>query len=99
MPPRRQRQHRRGQFAWRPSAAPSPKRLYRAVDHGTPVVLRQEHFAPQSRTGGWGTFAESFLRLNERALAALDVSARMTPGSPEPTIQLVPGGRAGAVPL
>ncbi len=99
MPPRSQRGNRSPDFGWKPSTVAEPKRLYRAVDHGTPVRLRQADFAPPSRTGGWGPFAESFLRLNEKALAALDVSASVTPGSPEPTVQLAPGGRAGAVPL
>src|SRR2546428_504955 len=98
MPPRRGRLGSRGR-RWSVSPAPESMRLYRAVDHGAPIRLRLTDFAPPSRSGGWGTFAESFLRLNERALTALDVSARIAPGSVEPTVELVPGGRAGAIPL
>lgn len=84
---------------WRPSLAPEGKRLYHATDHGSPVRLRQVDFGPASRSGGWGTFAESFLRLNQRALAALDVSAHLVASSPEPTIELIPGSRTGAIPI
>src|SRR5437899_68435 len=99
MAARRRQYSRLRPLLWRASPAPQSKRLYRAVDHGAPVPLRLTDFAPPSRTGGWGTFAESFLRLNERALAALDVSARISPGSLEPNVELVPGGRTGAIPL
>lgn len=44
-------------------------------------------------------FAESFIRFNEHALRELDVAPTLVASSPEPAIQLVPGGRAGAVPL
>lgn len=98
MTPARTRRSQRGR-SWPVSAAPEGKRLYRAVDHGSPISLRQSDFAPASRSGGWGTFAESFLRLNEKALAALEVTARIAPGTVEPTVELVPGGRAGAIPL
>ena len=80
---------------WTPTQRP----LYTAVDHGHPVQIRQTDFAPQSRSGGWGTFAESFIRFNEAQLRELDVAFDLVPSSPEPAIQLRPGGRAGAVPL
>jgi len=78
---------------------PNQKPLYTAVDHGRAVHIRQTDFAPQSRSGGWGTFAESFIRFNEAPLRELDVTFNLVPSSPEPAIQLRPGGRAGAVPL
>lgn len=77
----------------------SQKPLYAAVDHGPPVLVRQIDFAPASRGGSWGTFADSFIRFNETALRALDVTPDIVAGNPEPTIRLSPGGRAGAVPL
>lgn len=73
--------------------------LYATVDHGHPVVIRQTDFAPASRSGSWGTFAESFIRFNERPLHELDVQLELAPAAPEPTIRLVPGARAGAAPL
>ena len=79
--------------------APSQKPLYEAVDHGKAVQLRQTDFAQATRGGSWGTFAESFIRFNERAMRELDVGVDLVASHPEPTIQLLPGGRAGAVPL
>jgi McrBC 5-methylcytosine restriction system component len=99
MPPRRQQRQRPRWHRWTATAAPEGKRLYRALDHGSPISLRQSDFAPASRTGGWGTFAESFFRLNERALLELDVTAKIIASSPEPTLQLIPGARTGAIPL
>ena len=61
--------------------------------------VKQTDFAPASRTGSWGTFAESFLRFNERALHDLDVTPNLVPSHPEPTIELIPGARTGAAPL
>jgi hypothetical protein len=86
-------------YTWRAPKVEEGRRLYRCVDHGSPIRLRQTDFGPPSRGGGWGVFAESFLRFNERSLADLDVEARLIPSAPEPSIELVPGGRTGAVPL
>lgn len=79
--------------------APEQKRLLSAIDHGPPVVIPPADFTPPQRGGGWGPFAESFTRLNEAALAALDVRIEVVPGPEGVAIRLVPGGRAGAVPL
>ena len=73
--------------------------LLKAVDHGSPVLLRPAGFAPTQREPGWGSFAESFLRLNERALQALEVRMDLTAGSEGAMVRLTPGGRAGAIPL
>jgi len=62
-------------------------------------LLHQSDFAPPSRSGGWGTFAESLIKFNERSLLELDIRFELIPSSPEPTIQLKPGGHAGAVSL
>ena len=79
--------------------APDQKPLYIATDNGRSVVVDPLHFAPPQRGGGWGSFAESFLRTNERALAKLDVSPELTAGASGLQVRLRPGGRAGAIPL
>jgi McrBC 5-methylcytosine restriction system component len=71
----------------------------KAKDHGHPVTLQPSAFARPQRGGGWGSFAESFERINRSALAALDVSIQFGSGPEGATVQLVPGGRTGAVPL
>lgn len=81
---------------WR---TPGQKPLYTAVDHGHAIVIRQSDFAPLSRGGGWGTFADSFIRFNERSLRELDVGVELVASNPEPAIRLSPGGNAGAIPL
>jgi hypothetical protein len=82
-----------------PRRSPDQKPLYAAVDHGRGILVKQADFARATRGGSWGTFAESFMRLNERALRELDVVPTLIPSHPEPAIQLTPGGRAGAIPL
>jgi len=85
--------------SWRTPSAPLQKSLYRGVDFGAPIVLRAEDFAPPARQAGWGPFAEQFLRANEASLAKLDVRAELYAIGGETRIRLVPGGRAGALPL
>lgn len=80
-------------------AAPNQKPLIRATDHGRGVALDPEVFAPAQRGGGWGAFAESFLRLNEKSLARLDVAAEVSSSESGVRLSLVPGSRTGAVPL
>ena len=79
--------------------APSQKPLFKAKDHGAGVTLDPEVFAPAQRGGGWGPFAESFLRLNESSLAKLDVKPEIGSSDAGVRVRLVPGGRAGAIPL
>lgn len=79
--------------------APDQKPLYTASDQGSAVFLRPEHFAPSQREGGWGAFAESFIRLNAPALQALDTRAELGTGTGGVSVRLVPGGRTGAIPL
>src|SRR5437867_4113156 len=79
--------------------APEQKPLYAGVDHGAPVILRPEDFLPSQREGGWGAFAESFLKMNAAAIEALDVRSEIRPGAGGLNVRLVPGGRTGAVPL
>ncbi len=80
-------------------AGPSQKPLIRATDHGRGMALDPEVFAPAQRGGGWGAFADSFLRLNEKALARLDVSAEVSSSDSGVRLSLVPGSCAGAIPL
>lgn len=82
-----------------PSATPAQCPLYMADDHGAPVTISPRPFAPEQRGGGWGPFAESFVKLNQQALDALDTRVLLTPAAGGMAVQLVPGGRAGAVPL
>lgn len=63
------------------------------------MTLAPEVFAPAQRGGGWGPFAESFLRMNESMLTKLDVKAEIGSSEAGVRVRLVPGGRAGAVPL
>jgi McrBC 5-methylcytosine restriction system component len=79
--------------------APTQARLYKATDHGHGVVIPPESFAPAQRGGGWGPFLDSFLRLNEGALEKLDVSHTTRSNDTGVQLALLPGGRAGAVPL
>ena len=51
------------------------------------------------RAGDWGGFADAFLKLNQKALAALDVTPETAADASGFTLRLRPGGRTGAVPL
>lgn len=97
--PATSRRRARGPAIRRTPRSPQQQKLYSAPDHGRPVTLNPEPFAPPQRGGGWGGFAESFLRMNERALTALDVRAEFGAGADGATIRLHPGGRTGAIPL
>ena len=78
---------------------PSQKPLFKASDHGHGVIVGPEAFAPTQRGGGWGPFADSFLRMNEPTLAKLEVKAEVSSSEAGVRLRLVPGGRAGAIPL
>ncbi len=79
--------------------APLQLPLYTAFDNGPPITVSPQHFAPPQRGGGWGASADSFLRFNEEALSALDVTAEARSDPSGFAIQLRPGGRTGAVPI
>src|SRR5438034_8223830 len=79
--------------------APSQARLLKATDHGESKVLAPDAFAPVQRGGGWGPFVDSFLRMNEGALAKLDVTHSVRSSDAGIQLMLCPGGRAGAIPL
>lgn len=78
---------------------PLGKRLLIGVDHGHPVIVPVDSFAPPQRSGGWGPYAETFLRFNEQALKAIDVSPMVTGDINGVQIKLFPGSKAGAAPL
>lgn len=80
--------------------SPEQRLLHVGTDHGEPILVPPSgRFAPSQRGGGWGSFAEPFLRANEAALAELDVKPTLEAGEEGVRIRLQPGGRAGAVPL
>ena len=79
--------------------APTQKPLFVGTDHGNPIILSAEHFAPKQQGGGWGAFAEPFLRANEEAFRCLELTPELGAGSQGAVIRLRPGGRAGAMPL
>jgi hypothetical protein len=79
--------------------APAQVRLLKATDHGESKVLLPNAFAPVQRGGGWGPFVDSFLRMNEEALAKLDVTHTVRSSDAGIQLLLCPGGRAGAIPL
>lgn len=79
--------------------APQQLPLFQGVDHGEPVILNPHHFAPEQRSGGWGPFAESFVKFNREAIKALDVQIDLSAASSGLAVRLLPGGRIGAIPL
>ena len=63
------------------------------------MTVPVDSFAPRQRSGGWGPYAETFLRFNAVALRALDVRLEVTSDTNGMLVKLVPGDRAGAAPL
>lgn len=96
---RRPRSRFRGMTYRASPVATTQKPLLTAVDHGRPVTVNPGIFSPPQRGGGWGSFSEIFLRMNEASLSALDVVGDLAPASEGVSVRLTPGGRAGAVPL
>lgn len=83
----------------RAGSAPPQKPLLKAQDNGRGVTLDATAFAPAQRGGGWGPFIDSFIRMNAAALASLDVEPEVGSSDSGASLRLVPGGRAGAIPL
>lgn len=79
--------------------APQQLPLLSGVDHGAAVTVDPLRFAPEQRSGGWGPFADPFIKFNRDALTALDVRIDLAPAVNGYSLRLIPGGRAGAVPL
>ena len=77
---------------------PAQRTLFVLSDHGTPASINPQPFVG-GRARSWERFLESFLRLNEPALNSLDVRPQVEGGQQGMNLKLVPGGRAGAVPL
>lgn len=78
---------------------PGQKPLFTGTDHGHPIRVAAELFGARQQGGGWGAGAESFIRLNQSALERLDVRADLRSAPDGPQVLLIPGERAGAVPL
>jgi hypothetical protein len=85
--------------SWQPARIPKSKRLLVATDHGYPVIVPVESFAPPQRSGGWGPYAETFLRFNAQSFRALHVQPEVTNDINGMQVKLIPGGRAGSAPL
>ncbi|HOW51540.1 MAG TPA: hypothetical protein PLV42_05785 [bacterium] len=88
------RKNRRHEFR-----SPEQKTLFDGTDHGHPIIISADCFAPKQQGGGWGVFAEAFLRANELAFKHLEIRPEVGVGSQGTIIRLFPGGRAGAMPL
>jgi McrBC 5-methylcytosine restriction system component len=78
---------------------PLSKPLWTSTDHGSPIVVDADYFAPPGRDRGWCPQADAFLRFNEAAFRELSLEPTLKAGREGPSLHLVPAGRAGAVPL
>lgn len=96
--PRRRRAPVGRPLPWRPQPPAPGKPLVCLLDHGPPATLGGDRFLPGNERN-WDRFAEAFLRLNEPALAALDVRTEVAAERERVVLRLVPGARAGAMPL
>lgn len=74
------------------------QRLYAADDHGPGVELDPLVFGGTAEEG-WGRTYESFRRLNDGPLRALDVEPAFESTTRGPALTLRPSGHAGAIPL
>jgi len=79
--------------------SPEQRPLFVGTDHGHPITVSADCFAPKQQGGGWGPFAESFLRTNDIAFKNLELQPEVGVNSQGSIIRLHPGGRAGAMPL
>jgi len=89
----------RQRTAWKPARLPEIKPLLEATDNGHPVVVPAQRFASPRSGSDWGPYAETFLRLNEEAFKALGARGQVVGTSFGQSVQIVPGARAGAIPL
>lgn len=89
----------RSALRWQPARVQEGKPLLAAIDHGYPLTVPPESFSPPQRSGNWGPYAETFQRFNSEALRALDVKSEITSDARGVVLKLIPGERAGAVPL
>ena len=78
---------------------PRSKPLWTSTDHGSPIVVDSDYFAPPGRDRGWGGQADAFLRFNEAAFRELSLEPALNAGREGPALHLIPAGRAGAIPL
>jgi hypothetical protein len=80
-----------------PAWTPAQSQLFRTADNSRGIVIPAAPFVIGQ--GGWEQHAERFVRINEPAFKALEITPRLEPASGDPTLRLVPAGRAGAIPL
>jgi hypothetical protein len=80
-----------------PKATPG-RPLLCGVDHGYPIRLPADVLLHGSRDG-WDALADRFQSLNRVALDALDLQLRLDSDLTGSRLHVIPGGRAGAVPL
>jgi hypothetical protein len=78
--------------------APTTRPLYAGVDHGHSIALSADVLLRGSRDG-WSGLADRFQSLNRVALDALGVQLRLDSNLNGSRLHVIPGGRAGAVPL
>ena len=83
----------------RSSVSPHQSWLVQVTDHGHPVRIPWNIFAPKQREIGWGPYLEPFIRHNAIALSSLDLTYEILPGKDGREISVRPAGKAGAIPL
>lgn len=79
--------------------APQSLALVQGVDNGAPLTLDPQPYIAASREPGWGPFLERFLNRNEAAFSALGMETEINTGRHGVQLRLIPGIKAGAVPL
>ena len=99
MAKRRKARSSAGRYARRTFKAPGSSSLICLRDHGPSSLLDPKPFVGAQRDGGWGAYAEPFLRLNREALNDLEVACEFRPDREGTQLRLKPGGSAGAIPL
>jgi McrBC 5-methylcytosine restriction system component len=80
-------------------AAPHSRSLLHANDSGDPVVVDPAPYIAALREPGWGPYLDTFLSRNHAAIHALGLEPRIVPGRDGVRLELLPGMRAGAIPL
>ena len=79
--------------------APKSKQLLHAEDHGPAVTVLPDAFINPGREPGWGPHLEGFLARNREGFRALSLEPRITSTRDGTRLELLPGEKAGAIPL
>ena len=77
---------------------PKTRPLLSSTDHGHPIDLPAAVFLQGGRDG-WESLADRFIDSNRRALDALELTASVDTSLSGARLRLLPGARAGAIPL